>query len=95
MRLIDADVLIEKYGDWYVEEGTEEGFIGTLRGLLVAQPTVEQKRGEQEAVKRTSRIGNYGFSIIWTCGACGSDLHPNNAKSKFCSNCGQAVKWDD
>ena len=49
---------------------------------------------EQEAVKRTYRTGVNGFSIIWTCGACGSDLHPNNAKAKYCSNCGQAVKWN-
>lgn len=40
MRLIDADVLIEKCGDWYVEEGTESGFIGTLKNLLVTQPTI-------------------------------------------------------
>jgi len=38
MRLIDADALIEKCGDWYVEEGTEEGFIGTLGQLLSGQP---------------------------------------------------------
>ena len=49
---------------------------------------------EQEAVKRTYRTGINGFRMIWTCGACGSDLHPNNAKAKYCSNCGQAVKWE-
>jgi len=38
MRLIDADALTEKCGDWYVEEGTEEGFIGTLGQLLSIQP---------------------------------------------------------
>ena len=41
MRLIDADTLIEKCGNWYVEEGTESGFIGTLKNLLVIQPTVQ------------------------------------------------------
>ena len=40
MRLIDADALIEKCGDWYVEEGTESGFIGTLENLLATQPTI-------------------------------------------------------
>ena len=39
MRLIDADALIEKCGNWYVEEGTESGFIGTLKNLLAIQPT--------------------------------------------------------
>ena len=41
MRLIDADALIEKCGDWYVEEGTESGFIGTLKNLLVTMPTIQ------------------------------------------------------
>ena len=40
-RLIDADALIEKCGDWYVEEGTESGFIGTLENLLATQPTIQ------------------------------------------------------
>lgn len=41
MRLIDADTLIEKCGDWYVEEGPEEGFIGTLKSLIDEQPTIQ------------------------------------------------------
>lgn len=43
MRLIDADALIEKCGDWYVEEGTESGFIGTLENLLATQPTIHSE----------------------------------------------------
>ena len=41
MRLIDADALIKKYGDWYVEEGTESGFIGTLKNLLATEPLIQ------------------------------------------------------
>ncbi len=40
MRLIDADAVIEKCGDWYVEEGPEIGFIGALKSLIDEQPTV-------------------------------------------------------
>lgn len=39
-RLIDADALKVKCGEWYTEEGTEEGFIGTLGSLLDTAPTV-------------------------------------------------------
>ena len=39
-RLIDADALIDKCGDWYTEEGKEEGFIGTLKMILEDAPTV-------------------------------------------------------
>ena len=41
MRPIDADALIEKCGGWYVEEGTESGFIGTLENLLATEPTIQ------------------------------------------------------
>ena len=41
MRLIDADALIDKYGDWYTEEGTEEGYIGTIKGIVDSMPTIE------------------------------------------------------
>lgn len=44
MRLIDADALIEKYGTWYTEEGTEEGFIGTLKSLIDKVPTIEPEQ---------------------------------------------------
>ena len=49
MRLIDADALTEKCGDWYVEEGTEEGFIGTVKQLIDAQP-------EQRWIPVTERL---------------------------------------
>ena len=42
-RLVDADALIAKCGDWYTEEGTEEGFIGTLEMLLKDVPTVVEE----------------------------------------------------
>ena len=44
MRQIDADALTEKYGDWYVEEGSEEGFIGTIKQLIDAQPTIQSEQ---------------------------------------------------
>ena len=41
MRLIDADALIEKCGEWYVEEGPEEGFIGTVKMTVDEMPTIK------------------------------------------------------
>lgn len=40
-RYIDADALKEQCGDWYTEEGTEVGFIGSLGTLLDKAPTVD------------------------------------------------------
>lgn len=40
MRLIDADALKARCGDWYTEEGPESGFIGTIGRLLDHEPTV-------------------------------------------------------
>lgn len=44
-RLIDADELIARHGDWYTEQGTEVGFIGTVKNLVDAQPTVIEAEG--------------------------------------------------
>lgn len=41
MDLIDRQAAIEAYGEWYVEEGTEEGFIGTVRSLLETLPSAQ------------------------------------------------------
>ena len=46
-KLIDEDALIAKCGDWYTEEGTEEGFIGTLEMLLKDAPTVVGAEGTE------------------------------------------------
>lgn len=45
--LIDRDALIAKCGDWYTEEGTETGFIGTIEALLKDAPTVVGAEGEK------------------------------------------------
>ncbi len=39
--LIDRRAAIDAYGDWYVEEGTEEGFIGTVKQLLEGLPSAD------------------------------------------------------
>ena len=46
-RLVDADAVVAKYGDYYVEEGTEEGMIGDLRMLLELVPTVVEAEGKE------------------------------------------------
>ena len=65
MRLIDADALVEKCGSWYTEEGTEEGFIGTLKSLIDEQPTIggwiSVKERLPEATKPDAN-GNITFS---------------------------------
>lgn len=53
MRLIDADALIAKCGEWYVEEGPEDGFIGTIKQLIDTQPTIQS---EQQWVPCSERL---------------------------------------
>lgn len=38
---ISRQAAIDAYGDWYVEEGTEEGFIGTVKQLLEGLPPAQ------------------------------------------------------
>lgn len=42
MTLIEVDKLLALFGDWRVEEGTAEGFIGTIKDLIETVPTIEQ-----------------------------------------------------
>lgn len=41
---IDRQAAIDAYGDWYVEEGTEEGFIGTVKQLLEGLPSAQPEQ---------------------------------------------------
>ena len=49
--LIDRRQAIEAYGDWYVEEGTEEGFIGTVKQLLEGLPSVQPTYTDEQIQK--------------------------------------------
>lgn len=63
MRLIDADALIAKCGNWYTEEGTEEGFIGALKSLLDKQPTIEP---EPHWIPVTEQLPEEGVAVLVT-----------------------------
>ena len=56
MRPIDADALIDKCGGWYVEEGTESGFIGTLKNLLATMPTIQPEKAQLSQEDTTSDL---------------------------------------
>jgi len=45
-RLVDADKIKATYGEWYIEEGPEEGFIGTVGNLIDLIPTVIEAEGD-------------------------------------------------
>lgn len=63
-------------------------------GVNEAYNIAIQALKEQEAIKPSARDGANGFGFVWTCGACGEDLYPNNKKAKYCSCCRQAVMWE-
>ena len=67
MRRIDADALTEKYGDWYVEEGSEEGFIGTIKQLIDAQPTIKPERKTGRWIPDNTDY----YRTKFICSACG------------------------
>ena len=55
---------------------------------------------EQEPVKPEPReiwVGSNGaFVLEWHCGACGCGVMKNDRwQTKFCPECGKAVKWDE
>lgn len=56
-RLVDADAVTEKYGEYYTEEGTDEGFIGCLKNLIANAPTIIEADREGEENKTSKRTG--------------------------------------
>lgn len=100
MRPIDADALIKKCGDWYTEEGPEEGFIGTIEMLVNEQPDIEPKQGEWiDEHGNKVEIDENGCPRGWChCSNCGEWLVASDeyeVKGNFCPNCGARMKGAD
>lgn len=100
MRTIDADALIEKFGDWYVEEGTESGFIGTLKNLLATEPTIQPERAEGKWVYGEDstadcvdgyRCSQCGFFVPWDYNHKLIDYINDYA---YCPHCGAKMKGE-
>lgn len=90
MRLIDADALIEEYGDWYTEEGEEHGFIGTIEDLVKMCRTIEPERKKGKWINR---------GRIIRCSKCGTGYAAvKGMKSaltyNFCPNCGADMRGE-
>lgn len=91
--LIDRQAAIEKYGNWYVEEGTEEGFISDMKHFLEMLPSVEPERKKGEWVE-------YPYCLCYegalteediACSSCGAvfNVIDNCTETfKYCPNCG-------
>ena len=92
MRLIDADAVIEKCGDWYVEEGSEEGFIGTLKSLIDEQLTVDAAPvvHGRWLVKCKAVDGS-----LSECSVCHDwQVHNGEYIPKYCPECGAKMDGD-
>lgn len=87
-RLIDADALIAKCGDWYCEEGTEEGFIGVIKHLIDAQPTIEP---EHKTGRWIPDNNNY-ITPHFVCSVCGASQKVETIMYSpiwaYCPKCG-------
>lgn len=67
--LISRQDAIDAYGDWYVEEGTEEGFIGTVKQLLEGLPSAQPELAQDlrnactDAVSRQAAIDEIEYEL--------------------------------
>ena len=64
----------------------------TVKMIEDALDTIEDALKAQEPVKPIIDI-RHGKSM-WRCGSCATALQPNQIYTKFCFNCGKAVKWE-
>lgn len=93
--LIERQAAIDKYGDWYVEEGTEEGFIGTVKQLLEGLPSAQPERKRGEWI--SSDDGWDGEYFV--CSKCGCpwtliEGSPEDNGMNFCPNCGAYMRGE-
>ena len=93
MRLIDADALIEKYGEWYTEEGSEEGYIGTIKGLVNRMPTIEPERKKGKWIE-------FPIHMAYKCSECGriiltTDGRRNVSKRYPFCHCGADMRTEE
>ena len=91
MQLIDADSFAEQYGNYYAEEGPEEGFIGTVGELIAQQPTIEAK-----PVRHGRWVIINTDANVWECTTCGeewmlNDGNPSDNNMLFCPHCGSRM----
>ena len=87
VRLIDANAFSEQYGDYYAEEGPEEGFIGTVDDLIDRQPTINAipvRNGQWVFVGEETMHDGWTYRK-YRCTEC--DFETVEAKN-FCQNCG-------
>ena len=100
MRAIDADVLIDKYGDWYTEEGAEEGYIGTIKGIVDSMPTIEPERKtgkwEERGVSTEKAIDEWQSARCSVCGLYHTTpyLYYFNHYN-YCPSCGARIEKNE
>ena len=88
---ISRQSAIEAYGDWYVEEGTAEGFIGTVKQLLEGLPSAQPKRKKGEWVDNETSFAD-GVRQTCTCSVCG--LRSVRPLGQFCRWCGADMRGE-
>lgn len=96
MRLIDADAFSDQFGNYYAEQGTAEGFIGTVGELIAEQPTIEAepvRHGEWNESWYTETVC---ASICTNCGKATTQARAKedmtNVSYPLCPNCGARMK---
>ena len=80
-EMIESKKFIENHYDGVVDEDACERAIELLK---------EQKNEPQLVIDKQ----NLGDCISAFCPNCGRGLYDKNGATKYCYNCGKAVKWD-
>lgn len=99
VRLIDANAFAEQYGNYYAEEGPEEGFIGTVGELIAEQPTIEAdlvRHGRWIPIEYDSYADGAPVWDKWECSECGHEHKgEEDTLTAFCLNCGARMDADE
>ena len=86
---IDRQAAIDAYGDWYVEEGTDYGFIGTVKQLLEGLPPAEPQRIRAKWIATTALQEG---QITWRDYKCSNCSHHRGKPMNYCEVCGAKME---
>ena len=92
-KYIDAERFVEYFGDWYTEEGTESGFIGTVKDLVEQMPAADVERHG-----RWVKVDDNPYEYVAVCSVCRNEVKQPTCMLKpiysYCPICGARMSGE-
>ena len=97
MRIIDADALIKRINQYYMDRplDSDRWVINNLAEMVRTQPTISPKTGRwiDEPIYKQTMDGKTWDGYTY-CSEC-REMHEYGYRSNYCPNCGAAMEGEE